>query len=104
MSMKLPNPKPNTQNSKLPFLGLAALALLAAGCPQNEYTLELTPRGKVIERKLIFYRADGTGTNGAPNYQSFPSNELAAITDLYPSGGVTYEGDRHIARGEFAGT
>jgi hypothetical protein len=84
------------------FFGLAALAVLVTGCPQNDYTLELTPRGRVLERKLIFYRADGTETNGAPKYQSFPSNELAAITAVYPPGAVTNEGERHMAVGEFA--
>lgn len=93
MSMKLP-----------PLLGLAALAILVTGCPQNEYTLELTPHGRVIERKLVFYRADGAETNGTPKYQEFPSNELAAITALYPPGGVTHEGERHTASGEFGGT
>jgi len=88
---------------KLALPGLAALAALVTGCPHNDYTVELTPRGAVIERKLTFYRQDGANTNGTPNYQSFPSNELAAITVLYPRGGVTHEGERHIARAEFAG-
>ncbi len=88
---------------KLAIPGLAALAALVTGCPHNDYTVELTTRGNVIERKLTFYRVDGTNTNGAPNYQSFPSNELAAITALYPPGLVTREGEKHIARAEFAG-
>src|ERR1035438_3038553 len=88
---------------RLALPGLAVLAALVTGCPQNDYTVELTPHGAVIERKLTFYRLDGTNTNGAPNYQSFPSNELAAITALYPRGGMTHEGEKHIARAEFAG-
>jgi hypothetical protein len=88
---------------KLALPGLAALALLVTGCPHNDYSVELTPRGKVIERKLTFYRADGTDTNGVPNYQRFPSNELAAITALYPPGRVTRGGEKHIAQAEFAG-
>ena len=88
---------------KLAIPGLAALAALVTGCPHNDYTVELTPRGNVIERNLTFYRVDGANTNGAPNYQSFPSNELAAITALYPPGQVTREGEKHIARAEFAG-
>src|SRR5882762_8386146 len=82
-------------------LCLAIEALLVTGCPRNEYTVELKPRGKVMERKLMFYRADGTDTNGVPKYQSFPTNELAAITGAYPLGAVTNEGERYIATGEF---
>ena len=82
---------------------LAALTVLVTGCPHNDYTVELTPHKKVIERKVVFYRADGTDTNGVPKYESFPSNELASITALYPSGKVTREGDCHFARGEFSG-
>jgi hypothetical protein len=88
---------------RLALPGLAALAALVTGCPQNDYTVELTPHGAVIERKLTFYRQDGANTNGGPNYQTFPSNELAAITALYPRGGVTREGEKHIARAEFGG-
>ena len=81
---------------------LAVLAALVTGCPHNEYVVELTPRGKVIERKLVFYRADGAHTNGVPNYQSFPSNDLAVITALYPPGAVKGDGAPYSAQGEFA--
>lgn len=81
---------------------LAALAALVAGCPHNDYTVELTPREKVVERQLVFYRADGTDTNGAPKYVPFPSNELAAITALYPADHLTQEGERHFAKGDFS--
>ncbi len=83
-------------------LCLAALALAVTGCPSNQYTVELTPRGKVIERKLTFYCADGTDTNGVPNYQAFSADELRAIRRCYPRGGVVNDGQRHIATGEFA--
>src|SRR3989442_15157566 len=63
---------------------LAAMGLLVTGCPRNQYIVELTPRGKVVERKLTFYREDGTDTNGVPHYQRFPQDELAAIRKLYP--------------------
>ena len=89
--------------NKLSLACLAALAALVTGCPQNDYTVELTPRGKVIERKLIFYRADGKDTNGVPKYVGFPSNELAAITALYPPGAVKRDGDPYSAKGGFAG-
>ncbi len=89
---------------KYPVLCLAIVALLVTGCPQKNYTVELKPRGKVMERKLIFYRQDGTDTNGVPNYQDFPTNELAAIAKEYPAGGVTQDGKRYIAAGEFAET
>ncbi|MFO1488197.1 MAG: hypothetical protein U1F65_06955 [Verrucomicrobiota bacterium] len=86
---------------KLPsLLCLGALALLVTGCPHNDYTVELTPRQQAIERKLVFFRADGMNTNGMPNYQSFPSNELASISALYQNQ-VTKDGKRHLAHGEF---
>ncbi len=47
--------------------------------------------------------ADGSNSNGIPNYQMFPSNELAAFTQVYPSGAVKQNGPRYIALGEFAG-
>jgi hypothetical protein len=86
----------------LPF-ALAAAALVLTGCPNNQYVVELKPQGNVIERKLVFYRADGVNTNtGAPNYQAFDAQELAAITALYPPGALTNAGDRHEARAIFA--
>lgn len=88
---------------KLRLAGLLALTALVTGCPHNDYTLDLTPHGKGVERKLVFYRADGE-TNGMPKYESFPSNELAAITAAYPAGAVTREGETYTARGEFSGS
>lgn len=85
------------------LIGLAALTALVTGCPHNEYIVELAPRAKAVERRLIFYRADGTDANGNPNYQAFPTNELAAIAALYPSGAVTSAGEKHTALGQFAG-
>src|SRR5437867_3030606 len=86
------------------LLGLASLAVLVTGCPHNDYTVELTPHGNTLERKLIFYRADGTNSNAAPNYQAFLSNELTAIAACYSKGKVTNEGDLHFATGEFSST
>ena len=81
--------------------GLALMVLLVTGCPHNEYTVELKPQGNRIERTLVFYRADGADTNtGLPNYQSFDTNELAAIAAWYPAA-LTDEGERHLARGMF---
>jgi hypothetical protein len=88
----------------LSALTLILPALLVTGCPCNQYVIDLTPRGKVIERKLLFYRQDGTDTNGAPNYRVFPPAELAEITSLYPAGGLTHDGARHTASGQFAGS
>jgi hypothetical protein len=86
----------------LPF-ALAAAALVLTGCPNNQYVVELNPQGNFIERKLVFYCADGVNTNtGAPNYQAFDAQELAAITALYPPGALTNAGDRHEARAIFA--
>lgn len=84
------------------LLALAAVALVVTGCPHNDYSVELKPQGNRIERTLVFYCADGVNTNtGQPNYQSFDPAELATITALYPVGGLTNDGDRHVARGEF---
>src|SRR6185295_20380160 len=69
----------------------------------NDYTVELKPAARGVERTLTFYRADGSGSNDVPNYQGFPSNELAAITQVYPAGAVKADGERHVAKGEFAG-
>lgn len=83
---------------------LLTLCVLLTGCPSNDYTVELQPAaGGNIERTLTFYRADGVNAQGAPDYQSFPSNELAAITGLYPEGSVKADGWEYIASGVFAG-
>jgi hypothetical protein len=82
-------------------LALAAMALVVTGCPHNQYIVQLKPQGNRIERTLIFYREDGVNTNtGTPNYQP-DAAELAAITALYPAQGLTNDGGRYIARGEF---
>ena len=85
----------------LPF-ALAAMAFVVTGCPHNQYIVELKPQGGVIQRTLTFYCEDGVNTNtGAPNYQPFGAVELAAITALYPPQGLTNDGLRYVARGEF---
>src|ERR1035437_2443998 len=84
----------------LPF-ALAVMAIVVTGCPQNDYTVQLKPHGNVSERTLAFYCADGVSTNGTPNYQAFDAEELAAITALYPTNGLTNDGGRYVARGEF---
>jgi hypothetical protein len=92
--------------SKKQFLSALFLAMLCAlitGCPHNDYTVELKPTASGIERTLTFYRVDDGNSNGVLNYQEFPSNELAAITRVYPSGAVKQDGKRHVAKGEFAG-
>ena len=78
------------------------MILLLTGCPHNQYIVELTPRGPMMERKLTFYREDGMDTNGLPNYQLFPRDELASIGRLYPPGGITRKGERRTAIGRFA--
>lgn len=84
-------------------LCLALLAALLTGCPRNQYIVELTPHGDALERRLTFYRENGTDTNGVPVYQDFPEAELATIKTLYPPGSVKANGKRHIARAEFTG-
>ena len=87
--------------SVLPF-ALAVMALVVTGCPHNEYIVQLTPRGNLLDRTLVFYRADGVNTNTAtPNYASFDKDEMAAITALYPAQSLINDGDRHEVRGEF---
>jgi len=83
-------------------LALAALALVVTGCPSNQYIVQLKPQGSRIERTLVFYREDGVDTNtGGPNYLAFGTNELSAITALYPAAGLTHDGERYVARGVF---
>jgi len=82
---------------------LAMFCGLLMGCPHNDYTVELKPKTNGVERTLIFYRADGINSNGVPNYQAFPSNELAAIIRVYPAEAVKPDGQRYLAKGEFAG-
>ena len=82
---------------------LAMLCTLLTGCPHNDYTVELKPESNGVERTLIFHRADGSGSNGVPKYETFPSNELAAITAVYPAGAVTQDGQQYVAKGTFSG-
>jgi len=78
----------------LPVIFLAPLCALLTGCPHNDYTVELKPTAHGVERTLKFYRVD----------EAFPSNELAAISQVYPAGAVKWEsGTNYVARGEFAG-
>jgi hypothetical protein len=84
---------------------LAILCALVTGCPSNDYTVELKPQANgSIERALTFFRADGSRTNGVPNYEAFPSNELVSITRLYPAGVVKTNGLSYVATGDFAGS
>jgi hypothetical protein len=91
---------PSKQFLLAPLLALSCALL--TGCPRNDYTVELTPGTNGVERTLTFYRADGD-SNGVPNYQDFPANELSAITGLYPPGAVKPDGKRYVARGKFFG-
>jgi hypothetical protein len=84
-------------------LPLAAMALVLTGCPHNEYIVQLQPHGSSVERTLVFFREDGEDEKtGVPNYKFFDSDELAAITALYPAHGRTNEGKRYTIRGEFS--
>lgn len=82
----------------LPFL-----AILVTGCPHNQYEVELTPRAAVMDRQLVFYREDGKDTNGVPNYQIFPVDELALIQTQYPKGTLTHAAGSRKAVGHFSG-
>ena len=84
-------------------LALAALTFMVTGCPFNDYTVELKPQGKVMERTLTFYCADGIRSNGIPIYCAMDVKEVAAIAALYPTNGYTKDGERHIVRGKFTG-
>jgi hypothetical protein len=101
MMKKLEIPISGRHSKYLPF-ALVVMALVVSGCPHNEYMVQLKPQGNTIERTLVFYCEDGINTNtGIPNYESFGTNELAAITALYPAHGLTNDGKRYIARGVF---
>lgn len=91
----------NISPVKLLPLALVALAFVVTGCPHNDYTVELKPQGAVMERTVTFFKADGTGSNGVPNYQAFNQQELALIAGLYPTNGLTNDGEQHIVRGQF---
>jgi hypothetical protein len=91
---------PPSPGRGLPW-ALAALALLLTGCPHNEYLVRLEPRGEAVERTLTFYCTDGVDTNGNPKYETFATNELAAIAAVYPAQGLTNAGGRHVLHGLF---
>lgn len=86
---------------------LSSLVILCAfvtGCPSNDYTIELKPQPDcTLERTLTFYRADGSDSNGIPNYAEFPSNELISIVSAYPVGAVKTNGLCYTATADFAG-
>lgn len=88
--------------NKLSLLALGLLVAVVTGCPRDYYDLELTPRDAALERQLVFYRADGSNSNGVPNYQTFSQERLVAITGVYQSGSLTTDGKKHLARAEFA--
>ena len=94
--------KKETFRRVLPLLLLGAVAVMVTGCPHNDYKVDLIPAGPAMMRTLTFYRADGVNTNtGAPNYQAFNADELAAIAGLYPVSSLTNRGDLHIVTGQF---
>src|SRR5579871_1425730 len=70
---------------------LAGCAFLT-GCPHNDYTVELKPTPGGMERTLTFSRVDGS------TLQPFPSNELAAITSVYPAGAIKASGGAYTAK------
>lgn len=85
---------------KLWAFSLLLPLLFLTGCPSNQYVIELTPRdGGVIERKLVFYREDGSN-----NYQSFPKPERAEIARLYPAESLEKNGEIYKVAGNFFGT
>jgi len=82
----------------LPVVFLVPLCALLTGCPHNDYTVELKPTAQGVERTLTFYRVDGG------NFETFPTNELAAIAKVYPAHALISEGGtNHVVRGEFNG-
>ena len=82
------------------LLIVLVLAALATGCPRNQYVIEMKPAGSVLERKLTCWREDGTDTNGHPNFQDFPKEELASLTALFPKHETAEDGRKHIFHGE----
>ncbi len=103
LSIPIPYPVFVKGPFRLPLLiTLAALTILVTGCPHDEYSVDLQPHGNSLERTLTFFCADGTSSNGMPNYVSFDTNQLQSITALYPPGAVTATSNRFTARGTFA--
>ncbi len=84
-------------------LSLIALDLLVTGCPSDQYVVELTPRGPVMQRTLTFWCEDGASTNGVPNYSTFAQKPLENITALYPRGAMKQDGELRSVTGNFAG-
>ena len=70
------------------------MLFVVTGCPHNDYTVRLRPQGDQIERTLVFYHAESG---------DIATNELAAITALYPAGSLTRTGTHYTVRSEFGG-
>lgn len=76
------------------LVGLLAFAGLS--CDHNEYVIEMTPRGEVLERTLTVRRI-------SDKPQDFPAGELEAISKLYPKKLPSVDPNRHGFVGEFKG-
>jgi len=83
---------------------MVALVVLLTGCPHNNYEVTMTSRGDVIDRTVVFYRSDDDGSSPkGPRYIPFDPDELDSISAFYTKAGLTNDGDRHTASGEFIG-
>jgi hypothetical protein len=85
------------------ILFLPLLMVLVTGCPHNEYSVELTPKGNFIHRQLGFSRVNGTNDAGAVVYENFPEQELEAIRKAYPFGKLSKSNQTYKIVGEFEG-
>ncbi len=73
----------------------------AARAPNISWNCRLSE--PALERRLTYYRADGSASNGVPNYQELPADELARLVRLYPADRVKSQPNFFKATGEFAG-
>ena len=81
------------------FGALLTVIALAAGCPKNQYVIEMKPSLESLERTLTCWREDGVTPDGTPNYIEFPREELARLSKTFAQQEVS--GKKHRFAGRF---
>jgi hypothetical protein len=85
------------------FLWLVPVLFLTAGCPHNEYVVELQPKGDKVERRLTCWRTDPDETNKTVRIADFPADELKRLQALYPEHRPQAD-KKHVFVGSFVET